>query len=66
VTDETLTDDQLAQQLMSAGLVTQADLIKARHTLRTQGGKLGRILVANGVVTEDDLLSLQEGPLVCR
>ena len=46
---------QIGQILKDAGLITEAQLVAALETQRSQGGALGTILLADGVISEEQL-----------
>ena len=53
----------IGQLLLEKGLITEAQLTRALRTQREIGGRLGSILVQEGYVSSDDLLSLLEQQL---
>ncbi|MFH1853865.1 MAG: ATPase, T2SS/T4P/T4SS family [Candidatus Omnitrophota bacterium] len=49
--------DRLSDALVKQGFISEKDLKRAKETLIKEGGSLGRILVIEGMITEDGLLS---------
>ena len=50
--------DRLIQALIDNKLIAEKDLEAARTLQSKEGGSLGRILVKEGIISENDLMSI--------
>lgn len=52
-------DNQLKEFILDSGLVSRADLTKAEKKSKDEGIAVGKVLVAEGKITDDDLRRMQ-------